>query len=547
MPVRRVSGAVAAGRGARWLRLLPVLLATVAVLLLIPAAPASAHAVLVSSDPTDGARVERAPAAVRLQFDEALALPPGATTVLSSTGLRGEGAAARLGADGRSVVVPLKAALPTGVYTVSWRLVSADSHVVTGSIRFGVRRDADAVEGEVSAGSPLDGGVAAATGVVYLGLALGIGVPAAAALLWPSVRSRRRILRTAAAGLALIVVGSVADLLLRGPRASGGGWPGVLRLEGIGYTLTDRVGLVLLVRLLLVAALAVLVLRRPEAGRARMLAAGAVGTAVLASVALLGHATDGAVVLLVPAAVLHLAAMVLWLGGLVVLVAAVLPRLRGTPAAGLRALRRWSVVAFACIAVLVVTGEVQAFPAVAPLDALWSTRYGVLLLVKLGVLAAVLVLAAAAQRVVARGGAPARLRLRRTVAAEVAGVLVILGATAALSGTATAAETYGPAVTRQVAAGPDDLVVTVDRTRRGPAVVRVKALDGSGRPVRLAALDGALGTTSVAAIDVAFRRDGDGWRSVGTALPVAGEWTLTLHAETSDDFAYATQVSWPVW
>ena len=43
------------------------------------------------------------------------------------------------------------------------------------------------------------------------------------------------------------------------------------------------------------------------------------------------------------------------------------------------------------------------------------------------------------------------------------------------------------------------------------------------------------------------RRDGDGWRSVGTALPVAGEWTLTLHAQTSDDFADATRVSWPVW
>ncbi|WP_375407223.1 copper resistance protein CopC [uncultured Amnibacterium sp.] len=523
-------------------RLAAALLLALAALLLLPATPASAHAVLVSSDPADGARVAAAPAVVRLTFDEAVALPPDATTVLSSTGVRIQRGAATL--DGRTVVIPLQAEVPAGVYSVSWRVVSADSHLVTGSIRFGVRRDADAVEGPVSTGSPLDSGIGAATGAVYLGLALGIGVPASAALLWPSVRRRRRVLGITAAGLVLVLLASLADLLLRGPRAAGGSWPAVLRLEDLGYTVTSAIGIVLLARVGLVLVLAVL-LRR--AGVRRDLGAGVVGVAVLASVALLGHATDGAAWLLVPAAVLHLAAMALWLGGLVVLVTAVLPRFHRAPAAGLRALRRWSVVAFACIGVLVVTGEVQAFPTVVPLAALWSTDYGVLLLVKLGLVAALIVVATVAQRAVAGSDRPVRTRVRRAVVAEAVGVVAILGVTAALGGTATAAETYGPAVTRTVAVGADRLVVDVDRTRRGAAVLHVQAVAPSGAAVRLQTLEGSLSTTDVAALDVTFRRDGDGWRSTDATLPVSGEWTLALAAEVSATSATAAEVSWPVW
>lgn len=538
---------VARGRSAPRRRLVLLLLTAIAALLLLPASPASAHAVLVGSDPADGGRVESAPAAVRLTFDEAVALPPRATVVLSSSGTRVDRGAARL-EGARVVVIPLRADVPEGIYSVSWRLVSADSHVVSGSIRFGVRRDADAVDGPVAAGSPLDGAIATTTGLTYLGLSLGLGVPAAAALLWPSVRTRRRVLVPAAAGLALSLLAALADLLLRGPRASGGGWGGVLRFEDLGYTATGPIGAVLLSRVVLLLLLAALVLRPPGLlDRRRSVVAAVAGTAVLATVALLGHATDGAAWLLVPAAVVHLAAMVLWLGGLIVLVGAVLPRVRRTPAAGLRVLRRWSLVAFTCIAVLVVTGEVQAFPTVVPLDALWSTGYGVLLLVKLGVLALVLVVAAAAQRLVARGARPTRLRLRRAIAAEVVGVLVILGVTGALSTTATAAETYGPPVVRTAAAGPDRLVVDVDRTRRGSTVLHVRAVDGAGRPVRLQALDGRLATEGVAALDVAFRRDGRGWRSTDATLPVSGEWTLTLSAELSTASAYAAEVSWPVW
>ncbi|MBW4041834.1 MAG: copper resistance protein CopC/CopD [Acidobacteria bacterium] len=518
-----------------------VLLAALTLLLLLPAAPASAHAVLVSSDPADGARVATAPAAVRLTFDEAVTVPPNATTVLSTTGTRIDRGSPR--ADGRTLVVPLAASVPAGVYSVSWRVVSADSHVVTGSIRFGVRRDATAVAGPVTTASPLDPATAGAAGALYLGLALGIGGPAAAALFWPSVRRRRRVGHLAAAGLLLAGAASVADLLLRGPKAAGAGWAGVLRLEDLGYTLGSVPGLVLIARLLLLVVLAVLL--RPG-GRLRAAAGLVVAVAVLVSVAALGHAADGAAWLQVPAAVLHLAAMAVWLGGLAVLTAVVLPRFRHAPTAAIRSMRRWSLWAFVCVGVLVVTGEVQAFPIVVPLASLWSTDGGRLLLIKLVLVALLLVVAAAMQRVVVAGRAAPRTRLRRAVAIELVGVLAVLGVTGLLTVGATAAETYGPAVSRSVAIGPDRLVVDVDGTRRGAAVIRVRATEG-GRPVRLETLGGTLSAAEVPALDVTFRRDGAGWRSTGAALPIAGEWTLTLDAALSSTSAYAAEVSWPVW
>lgn len=534
--------AATAARSPAWRRLLPALLLAVAAVLLLPPAAASAHAVLVSSDPADGARVERAPAAVRLVFDEAVTLPPGATAVLSSTGARVDAGGPREAGD--TVIVPLQAAVPAGVYSVSWRVVSADGHVVAGSIRFGVRRDVAAVAGPVTTASPLDGANAAATGALYLGLAAGLGAPWAASAFWPSVLRRRRTRRIAAAGLAVAAVATLADLLLRGPRAAGAGWSGVLRFEDLGPTLASVQGLVLLARLLLLAVLAALLLAGPRrrTGSAALVAA----ALVLVTVALLGHAADGAVALLLPAAVLHLAAMVLWLGGLLVLVAVVLPRLRRRPAAALRVLRRWSLAAFTCIGVLVVTGEVQAFPVVAPLDALWRTGYGRLLLLKLALVVAVIVVAAASQRVVAGRAASAAARLRTVVAIEVVGVIAVLGVTGVLTGTATAAETYGPPVTRSAAIGADRLVVDVGSTRRGAAVIRVRAVDGR-EPVRLQTLTGTLSTPGIAALDVAFRRDGTGWRSTDATLPLAGEWTLQLDAQRSTASAYAAEVSWPVW
>ena len=100
----------------------------------------------------------------------------------------------------------------------------------------------------------------------------------------------------------------------------------------------------------------------------------AAGLALLVSVAVAGHEAAGPdVALALPAAVLHLASMAVWLGGLVVLGLAVLPALRrGTIAdAGLR---RWSITAYSCVICLVVTGSTRPPAWSAPCGAAWASR-----------------------------------------------------------------------------------------------------------------------------------------------------------------------------
>ena len=160
----------------------------------------------------------------------------------------------------------------------------------------------------------------------------------------------------------------------------------------------------------------------------------AAGLALLVSVAVAGHEAAGPdVALALPAAVLHLASMAVWLGGLVVLGLAVLPALRrGTIAdAGLR---RWSITAYSCVICLVVTGEYQASRQISPVQALWSTRYGVFLLVKVALVAVMLAAALLAERHVMGAAVPGRLvrAVRRSVGIEIVTAVLVLAVTAVL-------------------------------------------------------------------------------------------------------------------
>ena len=154
----------------------------------------------------------------------------------------------------------------------------------------------------------------------------------------------------------------------------------------------------------------------------------------------------------------------MWLGGLVVLGLAVLPALRrGTIAdAGLR---RWSITAYSCVICLVVTGEYQASRQISPVQALWSTRYGVFLLVKVALVAVMLAAALLAERHVMGAAVPGRTVTATLSSAQVAALrLTLRRLTADGSQWATSAAVVPlPGVwtlTLDVALGPADAYAT---------------------------------------------------------------------------------------
>ncbi|MFE9744212.1 copper resistance protein CopC [Saccharothrix saharensis] len=101
------------------------------------AAPASAHNVLISSDPKDGAQMEAGPATITLTFDQPVQAGEKFNTV-TVTGPEGT----RWEADGEptvknnSVVFGVRPLGPAAEYAVGYRVLSADGHPVTGSLKF---------------------------------------------------------------------------------------------------------------------------------------------------------------------------------------------------------------------------------------------------------------------------------------------------------------------------------------------------------------------------------------------------------------------------
>jgi len=255
--------------------------------------------------------------------------------------------------------------------------------------------------------------------------------------------------RLLAASAGAVLVASLAGLLAQTSILAGSVSEG-LRLESLGAAVTTmKFGPAALVRggaaaLALGTALAL----RP--GRPLFLLCGLMGLVVNVSIAWMGHgvATAGGQGLLHTGAdILHVLAAAAWIGALVMFFglshgADRQPASDPAPRRALhRALQGFAGVGSVLVAVLIVTGLVNSWFLVGPnhLSGLWSTAYGRLLSLKLGLFAAMLALATVNRFRLTpalgdalgsgAGAAPALAALRRSVAVETTigfGVLAVV-------------------------------------------------------------------------------------------------------------------------
>jgi len=412
----------------------------------LTARPASAHAMVTTTTPADGARLEAAPEAVTLTFDEAVSLGAGYARVLDADGERVDTGAAEV-RDG-VVTVPLRSGLPDAGYVVTWRVVSADSHPVSGAFSFVVGDGELVPAGSVGTGDATDPGVSLllplARGIGYAGIALGLGVPLALVTCWPGGWAAPRLRRASLAGLVAVAVGGALSLLGQGPYAAAAGLGSLLDPPLIGTTVGSSYGVTLLLRIALALALAAVLSRgwrgdRPP-GTALLAGAGVLAVGLVVTMAAVGHPVAGSLpALAVAVSAVHVAAMSGWLGGLAVLFAGLL---RGaTPVRELdAALPRWSRLAAGYIGALVVTGVLQSVREVGSFAGLVTTGYGRVLLAKLAVVLLVLVAALVSRDwVQQRSGARRRPRPRR-------GRRVVAHAFSADAGSAAATGPAGPPV-----------------------------------------------------------------------------------------------------
>ncbi|MCF0091571.1 copper resistance protein CopC [Micromonospora sp. NPDC049114] len=532
----------------RWIARLAAaagLLVTVVALLIAPATPASAHAVLSSSSPAASSVVSSGPAEVVLTFSESVRKVPDKIRVIAPDGARADRGEPSF--EGGVVTIPVDPAGQRGTYLVTFRVISADSHPVSGAFTYSVGAPSTPPvdSGNDSRADPVvENAVKVARFLGYAGLVLLVGPALVLAALWPRRLSRRGPTRLAWVGLSLVAVATLADLWLQVPYTAGGGLFEVTG-EGFGSVFGSAFGAAHLVRLGLLAASAFLLrplLARP-AGRADAIILAVLGGAALLTWPLAGHpAASPAPAVSVVVDAVHLGSMAVWLGGLLMLAVFLLRQADERELGAI--LPIWSRWAALAVSALLLAGTVQALIEVATPDALFTTTYGRLLLAKIGLFAIVIAVAAYSRQLVRRRTAAQRpTPVRRAVLVELAVTVVVLGLSATLVQTTPARTAVaGPSGTQAglfsttLTSSLFTLQVELDPAERGNNSVHLYAYtkDNQPQPVAEWRATAALPSAGIEPIELPLLPLTDNHSYGDISLPAAGDWQLKITVRTSD-------------
>ena len=438
-----------------------------------------AHAHLRRSEPGANARLESSPSAIRLWFTER---PELAFTRVQLLGADSTdiplGALARMSDDVTAVWTPIPASLAAGAYTVIWRTAAADGHATAGRFTFIVAVSPKAVsamsdttrrgsgahalvhfDSTANEWAPLN--VSAATrwvefiamlavvgAIVFRLLVLRLGQRALATALSPETRSdiADSVRRLAQNALVLLLIASLSRLYEEG-RAVLGPDRAFDRsaLETIVFHTSWGAGWLVGFAGIVVAGIGFSIAKRSRTSVGWAIAAlGAI--LIVIAPALTGHArATQPVGIALFADMLHVCAASAWIGGLMTLLFAALPMVRGARetkairsgplVAGL--VRAFHPVALTCAAIVILSGLCAAWLRLPTIQALWSTSYGRVLLVKLAFVAIVVALGAINWRrmLPSLGDDQSAHRITRTAGTELTFAVLVLAVTAVLVST----------------------------------------------------------------------------------------------------------------
>jgi copper transport protein len=502
---------------------LPALTLALALLGLLASAPvAYAHAQLLGTSPASGATVKVQPQEVIFEFNQDVGGTLGAVRVYDAQGNEVDDLdVTHPDGDEHWMGVGLKPGLPDGTYTGTYRVISADTHIVYGGLVFNIGHAGAAPKFTVAGliGRNRSGRVTTISfGVVralnYLTLALMVGGLVFLFLVWmPGLQAvaggkprwsqaadtfATRIGRLFAVAVALGVLVSVLGVLLQGASAAGVSLWTSLKGSIVENTLESRFGEVWGARAIDWVLLGALLLaarplgrRRPPSAIAVPLALGALYLAM--TPALAGHASiESPTAVFFPSDVLHVLAGSVWVGGIACLLLA-LPgatrRLEGPERSRLllAALARFSPIALGAVVTIAVTGVIQAYIDVRSFYALFHTTYGALILVKVALLLVLIGLGwvnrermiPMLERLVGDGRAPGGVGAlaRRTLRGELALMVTVFGVTAALISYAPPIDAAKGPFSTNTTIGPAELEMTVEPARVGLNTIHLYLID----------------------------------------------------------------------
>jgi copper transport protein len=550
-------------------------IALAVVLIALAAAPSAfAHAILQQSTPENGSVVRTSPAAVTLRFNEAVETAFGSIRIYDCGGGRVD-AGKITRPNERSVAVAVGKKLPAGTYTVTWRVISADSHPVAGAFTFSVKTAKNAGQCKNVFGKGTPGSVTAlfkfVRGLDFALLLLVVGGSAALALVLRSAAAelRDRLYRILA-GLAIgLVIAGILCIVLQGAVAGGFGLSEAFHWNTVHSVLQTRFGKAFLYQLAFAAIVAILAFAAGSTRKAMLgLFVLVPAVCLLPTISSAGHARTSGTLALV-ADIAHLAAASTWVGGLGFTILALL--LAGDdrwPLAS-RAVPRFSLLAVISVVTLITAGVVRGSEELVPSGTalhhwprvIWTgfvhTTYGQLLLAKILLVLPLLGLGAYNNRyAVPRlrkqiASAVERRRFLRAAGAELLIMATILGVTAVLVTEAPAKALVTPPKLFSTTAplGNLELNMTIDPARTGPNVIHMYTFTPRGLPAPTAdmKLSATLPSKNLGPLRIPLQRIGPfHYTMSGATFPLPGNWQVTIEARRGKFEALTQTITVPI-
>ena len=567
-------------QAARWLPLSALL-----ILLVLASESAEAHANLVESDPAVNSVLPDSPERVTIRFTEPLEPALSEIRVLDAQGRRVDSGDSAVDPNDPHLISVSVEPLENGTYTVAWKNVSTvDGHRVRGAFVFSVGEPISPAAAPSGLDQPILQSPAepVARWIILLDILSIVGgmsflvLVARPALAVPGVQAEivaelRRLLSWGVLGMAWIasvslIVASVLQLVSQASVVYETSVVGALGNPLRSLLAETDWGRLWIWRALLAALMtAVLtvewrrVRREPEprCSLALIYITAVLGIGVLVTISMTSHgaATPNVRSIAILNDLVHMVSAAVWVGGLLSLAMAVYVSFGMLGDSERRLIlaalaRRFSIIAGLSVAVLVMTGLYSAWAQVTVIQAL-STPYGWTLVVKIGIVA-LLLLAAAANLVWVRprlsSDGRAAYWLRRLVAVEcVLAVLVVLsvGFLTALEPARQVASRYGADVRDQRLTFREsdegaEMTLRIIPGQVGQNKIEVSIRDRFGEPianatdvrVRLSYLDADLGESPLSATHTG----GGEYLLEGQLIGLAGAWQSELVVQRPDAF-----------
>ncbi len=397
------------------------------------ASAAWSHAVLLGSTPAAEASLDVSPKEIIFNFNENVG--PIFIKVLDRSGSE-VGSPGEWRVDGNDVLMSLNDELPNGTYIATYRVISADTHPVGGSVVFAVGEAVASMGDVAAAGGETSGWVipvainryvqygamllAAGAALFIVGMTVPAGVQS----------SVYRMGRTAAAVAAVTYVLALgfggAEMMLGGPTA-------IFSIDAWSQSLASTLAPSALIGVPGLLILYFAFGKGPEGKSSPLLIAGA--AIAVASFLVTGHAATAAPVwLMAPMVAVHLFCAAFWIAALYPL--AKTAQVAGVAEAG-AVMTQFSQRAVWTVGALFLSGAVITWTQVEGPQNMLTTDYGLRLTAKLTVFFVLLGLAATNKMVLtpalekADGAAPEKLR--RMIKFEYAAMVLIIGAAVSLT------------------------------------------------------------------------------------------------------------------